>query len=247
MYFVGIDLAWSDKNSSGIAILKGDNKQAKLVSSGIVHSDDDIINYIKSNINENDAHIGIDAPLIVPNEEGRRIAEAIVSDLFRKYHAGAHPSNRKRLSQWSGKIRGEEISRLLEKEGYNHDPFISKGEISRKFYEVFPHPSMVVLFNMDLILKYKLKPKRDYEYRWNEFKKYQEYLKNISTLSLPDEIVNKDVTKLKGKALKNYEDLLDAVFCAYICYYSWLNPEKCKVLGSMEEGYIYTPVFSHMM
>ena len=250
MLFIGIDLAWSEKNATGIAVLKGDKNKAELCFGDTLLSDNEIISCVKKYVKDKNAFIAIDAPLIVPNEEGRRHAEALTGMLFRKYDAGAHPSNRKRLSQWSGKIRGEEISRLLEKNKFKQDPYIKKFERTRKFFEVYPHPSMVVLFKLDKILQYKSKPKRDYAFLYKEFRKYQKYLKDLEKkrpkLVLPKKITNRDVRKLKGKALKNYEDLLDAVFCAYLAYYTWHHPDKCAVLGGMEEGYILTPVFEDM-
>jgi predicted RNase H-like nuclease len=246
MFFVGIDLAWSTRNGSGIVILKGDKSKVNFVCGDVLHSDKEIINYIEKNVKDENAFISIDTPLIVPNLEGRRIAEVKVGELFRKYNAGAHPSNRRRLSQWTGTIRGEEISKKLIKKGFKHHPYIKKHERTRKFFEVYPHPSMVVLFNLDVILKYKLKPKRDYEFRWKEFKKYQNHLKKINSLNLPNEIINKNVRKLRGNALKSYEDLLDGVFCAYLSYYHWTNPDKCKVLGNMKGGYKTTPIFDFM-
>ena len=109
---------------------------------------------------------------------------------------------------------------------------------------------MVVLFNLDRIIRYKSKPKRDYEFRWKEFRTYQKHLKNLEkakpSLVLPKEFY-KDVRKLRAKKLKNYEDMLDAVFCAYIAYYFWAKPEKCAVLGDMRKGYILTPMFDSMM
>lgn len=246
MYFIGIDLAWSNKNASGIAVIKGSKNKGEVIYSGIIHSDKEIIDFINNNIGDKYAFIAIDAPLIVPNKEGRRIAEAEVGKLFRKYNAGAHPANRTRLGSWSGgKIRGEEISKLLEKNGFKQSPFIKKSESSRKFFEVYPHPSMVVLFNLESVLKYKNKPKRDYNFRWLEFKKYQNYLKKLKNpaIIIPKEITEKKLKGLRGGSLKNYEDRLDAIFCAYIAYYFWLHPEKCKVLGNMKGGYILTPVF----
>lgn len=250
MLFVGIDLAWSKKNSTGIAVLEGNRKAAKLRCAGTVLSDQEIIDYVKKEVADNNAFIAIDAPLIVPNEKGRRIAEVAVGELFRKYDAGAHPANRQRLSAWSGEIRGEEISKLLENEKFRHNPFIRKFENSRKFFEVYPHPSMVVLFKLDKILRYKAKQKRDYKSRWREFKKYHAELKKLGNSSprlvLPSEILEKDVRKLRAKHLKQYEDLLDAIFCAYIAYYAWAKPGNCAVLGNMKGGYILTPVFEEM-
>jgi len=246
MKFVGIDLAWSTRNGSGITVLQGDRKGVELVSSDVLLSDEDIINYLRKHVGSDDALISIDAPLIVPNENGRRLAEDVVGRLFRKYNAGAHPANRTRLSSWTGTIRGEELTALLEKEGFEHNPFIERYEKSRKLFEVYPHPSIVVLFNLDKILQYKAKPKRDYEFRWAEFEKYQKHLSNLPGLTLPRAIIGQNVRQLKGKALKNYEDRLDSILCAYISYYAWINPDKCAVLGNMKKGYIMTPIFEHM-
>lgn len=250
MYFVGIDLAWSTKNGSGISILKGDENKAELIKYDIKYSDSEILDFINKEVGENDALIAIDAPLIVPNESGRRIAEEEVGKLFRKFNAGAHPANRQRLSSWTGTIRGEEISKVLEKEGFLHNPYIKKGEKTRTFFEVYPHPSTVVLFNLDKILKYKAKPKRDYNFRYIEFEKYLKHLKNLekseTKLLLPKEIAETKLRELKAQKLKDFEDTLDSVFCAYIAYYCWKNPDNCAVLGNMKGGYILTPIFDYM-
>src|SRR3989344_7774586 len=118
MLFIGIDLAWSENNKSGIAILEGDNKKVKLISTSLALKDPEIIELIEKSVKDNNALISIDAPLIVPNKDGRRLAEALVGKLFRKYNAGAHPSNRKRLSSFTGSIRGEELSKKLESAGF---------------------------------------------------------------------------------------------------------------------------------
>ena len=251
MFFLGIDLAWSTKNGTGLVLLEGDKKQAKLVKHALAYSDKEIMDFVKENIGEKKALIAIDAPLTVPNETGRRLAEEEVGKLFRKYNAGAHPANRTRLSSWTGSIRGEDITNLLTKEGFKHDPNLKQFEETRKTFEVYPHPSIVVLFNLPKILQYKNKPHRDYEFRWNEFRKYQEHLKELEkakpSLKLPPEITSRSLKGLKGNALKDYEDTLDGVLCAYIAYYYWANPSKCAILGSVEKGYILTPVFDGML
>ncbi len=250
MFFVGIDLAWSPRNGTGLAIVEGNKKEAKVVFNDVIQTDEDIIQHIQDKVKNSKALIAIDAPLIVPNEEGRRVAEAVVGQLFRKYHAGAHPSNRKRLSQWSGTIRGEELVKKLIIAGFDHNPEIKKFEATRKCFEVYPHPSMVVLFNLKKILQYKAKPKRTHEFLCDMFKQYQQHLRALKkskpAFHIPEVMLKQDVAKLKGKALKRYEDKLDAIFCAYISYYVWSQPDKCAVLGSMQEGYILTPIFDHM-
>lgn len=249
MYFAGIDIAWSDNNPSGIAFLKADEDSGSLVEVDIVETDEEIIDRIKQVVGKEDAVITVDAPLKVPNETGRRPAEEVVGKLFSKYDAGAHPANRKRLSQWTDRVRGEDIVAKLESEGFEHNPYIERNENCRKIVEVYPHPSMVALFDLEKILKYKNKSGRDYEFLYEEFRKYQENLKELKNrepaLETP-EIVEKDVEGMIGKTLKQYEDKLDALFCAYTGYYYWANPRECEVLGNTEEGYIMTPIKQDM-
>lgn len=244
---MGIDLAWSPKNYSGIAILEGNKSKGVVTKAETVLSDQEILLNVM-NLNSQPALIAIDSPLIVPNQVGRREAEKITGHLFRKYNAGAHPSNRVRLSQWSGTIRGEEITNQIVSLGITHSPHITQYEKTRKVFEVYPHPSMVVLFNLEKILRYKAKPKRDYALRYKEFQKFLELLSCLKnpSISLPEEITYTKIESLKAKQLKAFEDKLDAIFCAYIAYYAWCHPEKCAVLGSMEKGYIFTPIFPEM-
>jgi len=109
---------------------------------------------------------------------------------------------------------------------------------------------MVVLFKLNKILQYKAKPKRDYKFRYEAFKNYIKYLKNLKNkkpkLIIPEELFKKDISKMKGQELKNYEDKLYAIFCSYIAYYSWMFPENCAVLGNIKQGYILTPVTNYM-
>ena len=249
MYFVGVDIAWSENNPTGVAVLEGDKESASLRAIDLVETDEEIIEFIAEETNEEDAIVTIDAPLKVPNEEGRRPAEEVVGQLFSKYDAGAHPANRKRLSQWTGRVRGEEMVEKLENEGFTHSPELERHERCRKVMEVYPHPSMVALFDLDQILKYKKKSGRDYDFVYEEFERFQENLKQLenreAALETP-EIVEKDVEGLIGQDLKAYEDKLDALFCAYIAYSYWKKPVECEILGNQEEGYILTPVKPEM-
>jgi predicted RNase H-like nuclease len=65
----------------------------------------------------------------------------------------------------------------------------------------------------------------------------------ISRNAVFDKICSSDISKMKGKGLKNHEDLLDAIICAYTAYYYWYwGNRKCKIFGDKENGYIVTPI-----
>lgn len=242
MIFIGLDLAWSDRNYTGLAIFEGDELGARVLAVRLVRSDEEIIEEIDRASKGKPVFVAIDAPLVVPNRTGRRRAEELVGMLFRQFDAGAHPANRTRLKSSCGRVRGEDIVRLLAEKKISHDPQCKPFERSRKCFEVYPHPAMVVIFGLKRILRYKAKPKRSLEERHAAFKEYQRLLRNLPDLHLPIDLVSQEVSLLNNTALKEYEDMLDGVFCGYIAYYAWKHPEKCAVLGNLREGYILTPV-----
>ena len=129
MYFVGIDLSWSPKNDTGVAILKKTATHESNIekvnlditslepvlyyNSAILKSDEEIVSYICDFIGDNPCFIGVDATLTVSNIQGNREAEKQLNKDFRKYHAGTHPVNRTILSKYSGYVRGERISKMF--------------------------------------------------------------------------------------------------------------------------------------
>ena len=56
------------------------------------------------------------------------------------------------------------------------------------------------------------------------------------------ELLSRNPGELRGRQLKNYEDQLDAVFCAYLAYYFWYwRDERSEVFGDTATGYILNP------
>jgi predicted RNase H-like nuclease len=249
MYFVGIDLAWSPKNLSGVCVSEGEEK-ASVVCTDLLRTDSEIVEYVSSVVEERPCIIAIDAPLVVPNKKGRRIADELVTKFFREYEAGAHPTNRERLEKFGG-LRGETLVTLFEEKGFSHEPYFKPRSCVRVVMEVFPHPAQVVLFGLPKTLKYKFKKGRSKELVLSEFQKYLELLKTLKnktpSLSLPGEFLEMDIRSMKRAELKHYEDILDAVFCSYIAQYYWYwGLEKNHIFGNKESGYIVTPVFPGM-
>ncbi len=241
-----MDLAWSNNQKTGIAVAEGGEEGAEIKEVLLLKSDEEIRDFIKDRTEGKPVFISIDAPLIVPNEKGRRIAEDLIQKIFQSYKAVAYPANRSKLLRFYGVIRGEKLSALLEDLDIKQDPFIKRFERARKFFEVYPHPAIVSIFNLKEIIKYKYRPGRSQEFIKKELKRYMKLLKSLERakppFKVPPCITQKDLGSLKGKSLKEFEDLLDAVMCSYIAFFCWSNPERCRVLGDLKEGYILTPV-----
>jgi len=252
--FIGIDLAWSGKNPTGLAALDTDptGQVATLLEppTQTILTDAPIVAFVEQAAGDDPTVIvAIDAPLAVPNFTGRRPAEARLSAAFQRFHAGAHPANRQRLGSYNGgEVRGEVIVQALEGMGIRHSPVIAPRQPTRQVIEVYPHPAMIVLFNLDRVLKYK----RRREGRREEFKKYQNYLRGLQTASpaliIPAsfDLLGEQHLDRRGKSLKAYEDQLDGIFCAYIGLYYWFwGAERCHIFGDADDytkGYIVSPV-----
>ena len=90
MRFIGLDLAWGERARTGVAAL---DDAGRLVSCACVTTDDEIAAFAAEHA-PGDCVIAIDAPLIVPNEVGQRVAERLVARRFGRYAAAAYPANR---------------------------------------------------------------------------------------------------------------------------------------------------------
>lgn len=208
--FIGIDLAWGEKNLSGFCVLQESAKKLKIIDIKLLKSIDDIVQEIQKYI-DYDVHVGVDAPLVIPNETGNREVEKLFNKDFAKYKISMLPANRRLLTKYSPKIRSEELFLKLQEIGFkrdfNHD---------KSIYEVYTHSTIAMCFNNHEILPYKRKKGRDSNFIKEQLCIYRDYLKKEIHVH---EVFKKDISSLKGQGLKDYEDKLDACTCAYSIYY----------------------------
>ncbi|HEY7293802.1 MAG TPA: DUF429 domain-containing protein [Dehalococcoidia bacterium] len=247
MQFIGIDLAWSPRNRSGAAVLRGDGSGGRLLDLSLLGGDDEIVGYIERHTGTGPAIVAVDAPLCVPNESGRRACEAELQRVFGRYQAGPHPANRGLLA-FDGVVRGEALVEALMRRGYVHAPAIAAGEPVRRVIEVFPHPATIALFGLSRTLKYKKagQPARRAE-ALADWRRYQECLRSLAGADPPlaghEPFLGEDVAALRGGALKGYEDRADALLCAYIGLYGYRwGVARCRAFGDLTGGYVFTPV-----
>lgn len=249
MRFIGLDLAWSARNRTGAVVIEGDERAGRVVASALLGDDEQVVRFVRDHAGDDPATpalVAIDAPLRVPNVGGRRCAEAEIGSMFARYHAGAHPANRTRLAP-NGVVRGEALVERLEALGFAHHPEVAALAPTRQIVEVYPHPAMVSIFELDRIVKYKARPALSPEARRTGFHDYHRYLAGLATgqpaLYGADELLDRDLAGLRGAALKGHEDQLDGLMCAYIGHYLWRwGMARARVFGSLKGGSITSPV-----
>ena len=235
MHFVGLDLAWGEKNQTGVAAIDADGR---LLHVGAAGDDESIAAAIAPYLRD-DCVVAIDAPLIVPNQAGARPCERALNRDFSRFEAGARPAFRERPE--FNPPRGEVLAIRL---GLDLDP---ASHARRRAIEVFPHPASVVLFNLDKTLKYK---RGKFEDRKRALLELMTHIEELDDKT-PRLRVNRSVTwvELRKRVeaatrpgqLDRDEDPVDAVLCAYIALYRYQRPEDVTTYGDFETGYIVTP------
>ena len=236
MYFVGLDLAWGENNQTGIAVIDADGR---LDYVGAATDDDSIVASLEPYVS-GECLVGIDAPLVVNNPSGRRRAEAELTADFGKFDAGAHPANTG-IGVFADVPRGARIAETL---GLDIDP---ASQSARRAIEVYPHPAMVVLFELDRTLKYK---RGDFPTRRAELLRLTDLIEELANFDpqlrvkhLPDwaQLRNIVAAATKPVHLQRAEDPVDAVVCAYIALYRDRRPGDVTMYGDFASGYVITP------
>ena len=241
MKFVGIDFGWTS-GASGLCYLVWEDEQLKILDLTTIVKIEAILTCIDSWISpEEPALIAVDAPTIINNQTGMRLVDKLTHKHFGKYHAGCYPANLNLA--FSDRTVG--LGNSLSARNFSHAPEIQAKQPGRYQIEVFPHPATINLFGLNKILKYK---KGKIAERKLELNKLRNHIINI----LPNSIPKLDPSSsnkipiiadgLKGKELKNIEDKLDSLLCAYIAAHWWYwGKQKNMVLGNLNTGYIVIP------
>ncbi|MEO8107341.1 MAG: DUF429 domain-containing protein [Actinomycetes bacterium] len=237
---VGIDLAWGTKARTGIAVLADDGR---LAASTSVVSDAEISAFLDEQASGR-VVAAIDAPLIVVNETGRRACEAELGRDFQAYHAGAHTSNL--AKPWfNPQPRGALLAASLN---WSLNPAVRPNAATSVAIEVYPHPAMVSLFELDRVIPYKNKRGRDLAALKAAFDELMNHMERVldATLDLRGSrrwsLLRATAADASRKVdLGRIEDEVDAIFCAYLAWL-WANDRQAlRVYGDYASGYIVTP------
>ena len=231
MYFVGVDLAWGERQQTGLAVL---DEEGHLLHVSAARTDEDIEAELTPYV-AGPCLVAIDAPLIVTNPTGSRPAERQLSKDFRRFEAGTHPSNTGK-PEFANGTRG---ARLCKRLRLDMDPRSGR---DRRALEVYPHPATIVLFGLGKTLKYKDKRGRDLEGLRAAMLTLMDHLERLVVTNRAwRDLRTKVETATRKSELGQVEDQVDAVVCAYVALFSARWPERTTTYGDFETGYIVTP------
>jgi predicted RNase H-like nuclease len=231
--FIGIDLGWYGK-PSGLASIRLDGSALRLRNIARLESVDEILDWIQSEAGSGSAMAAVDAPLIIRNQTGIRLAERQLNVDFRRFHAGCHAAN-------LGRPFAQNVisfSRRLEALGFRHGSSITPRQEGRFQIEVHPHAATVTLFELDRIVKYKRGTR---EQKARELRRLRRLA--ISRLPTLDPALALRLPAVpRAGSTKPIEDKIDAVLCAYIgaCWWRWAT-QRNRLYGDDENGYIVVP------
>jgi predicted RNase H-like nuclease len=230
---VGVDLAWGERAASGVVVVR----DGVVVDSATVVTDDEIAALVPA---EGPVTVAFDAPLVVPNDTGRRPCDAAISRCFARFHAGAYPANR--TLPW---LREPRAGRLAARLGLATDLAADRVAV-----EVYPHAAAVVLFGLDRVLPYKRRSGRTLDDRRAAALGLTEAIAGLGAADLPLDVaagprwsglVTAVADAPSQAALDRVEDELDAHLCAYVGALLMERPQACDVVGDPAEGAIVVP------
>lgn len=247
MNYIGIDLAWKiseqPRSRTGVAVI---DDGGRLIDVGILATDDEILGFVAKYSGDACA-VGIDAPLIIPNKTGQRPVERQLPSLG----TSAYPANRSLFERVYNGVRGEIIVDKLNGMGFKLVTEYFKDD-QHVVFEVFPSPFYRTILGLDSSIKIKkrrgvrvagirmgLGIAMDTLCRKPLNPPFTIDESAISILDAP--IISQDVGKLRGIALDQFGDMLDAIVSAYMVYMYHRKPEHVDVIGDLRDGYILLP------
>lgn len=243
MIFIGIDLAWSYKNDTGICIM--DDSGRVLRHQAAVLDDRALIDLIIS-FGPQAVCVGIDAPLVVTNTTGSRPAEGLMMrDRVNGHRLQAFNSNRAYFDRVFGGLRGEIIVQGVKRQIKEARVTDVMAPEPIKMMEIFPTGICAGMFPEEFPIGYKIKGKKRFEATKAGMKRLIERLhaeEAQGTITGATKALDIDLTDLTKKAYKNLEDKADAFLCAYGMYMIWQGLAEQRRYGSQEEGFIVIPV-----
>ncbi len=118
MHYVGVDLAWGEKGTTGLAAVDEDGVLLDVTERG---SDEEIHGWLQPWVAD-DCLVAIDAPIVVNNLTGNRPCESLIGKYFGRYNAYCHSANMSNPNF----AHGTRARRIADALGLDIDPASSR-------------------------------------------------------------------------------------------------------------------------
>lgn len=249
MKFIGIDLAWTYKNETGLCVIDESGHIEYLDAK--VYSDEDMIDVIM-NYADDDLCIAVDAPLVLENEKGAREADRLLTKArIHGHQLKLFMANRNFFIRSYGLVRGEvfakKLAEALESKRRKTIEFGFTATSGRNIMvETFPTGICCGLFPEIYPVKYKVKHKVSYTETNAALRKV---LSRICLAESRDENVNGVIehfdfskSEITKKEHKHIEDKMDAFLCAFGQLSIYKGYAKAMCFGDIKDGFITIPV-----
>lgn len=232
----GLDLAWqAEKNPSALAL--GCVQQNALKVTHLYPALVGVETLLQTLLlSPNLRGIAIDAPLVITNEYGQRPCEHALARDYAARRAACHPTN----LQLYPNASSVSLSQQLLQFGFDYRP----GE--RWQFECYPHPAIVECFALPERLLYKKGTVADKRAGQQQLAMHLLSLARSPVLplqladDLPVALQADEIARLRGRALKQNEDALDAIVCVYIAALYAIGATG-RWYGDVEHGCIWVP------
>lgn len=236
--YLGLDLAWAPRNSSGGAVMEiSEDGGASLVSSTSLRTHEDILGWIARNRGRAGCVLAVNAPLIVENTSGQRPCDAQLQDHFGEYHVDEYQVNTVNASH------PRTIGRALMRMGFDPNP-MAEGD---RVVETANQAAQVLLFGGERPVRLKAGPvgaRKDAVARFREamWERLGDAMPHLEETPALDALLEADLPSSNGSRVGDLEQRLEATLCAYTAAYLGLRgPESCAFLGDLETGYVLLP------
>lgn len=244
MKFIGIDLAWTYRNETGVCVLSETGEIQFLEAS--LYSDSEIANIILKT-GDRSLCVAVDAPLVLKNRSGARAADRqLARTRINGRAVRLFMANRNFFERTYGGVRGEVLAEVL-KEAVPDAAYGFLPEAGRcTLVETFPSGVCCGLFPELYPVRYKLRAKVDFEEIKREMGCLIDRLRALERerhlISGLSEHLAEFSPVMDRKSFKRFEDKVDALLSALGMYLIYTGAAESICFGAVDDGFITIPV-----
>ncbi|MFN7145360.1 MAG: hypothetical protein ACK4YP_16425, partial [Myxococcota bacterium] len=230
--YLGLDLGWTPRDSSGGVVLEPTEEGGvRVVSADSLRSHEDTLRWITRNRGRGQATLAMNAPLIVENLSGSRLCDRQLLEHFSRYRIDEYANNTVSASH------PRTMGRALMRMGFDPNP-ASDGD---RIVETHTQAAQVLLLGVDRPIRMKSGPiggRKESVERLRELIDDRLMGGDITPVleESPelDQLMNAHLPDLNGTRLGELEERLEALICGYVAaYLGQVGTDGCAFLGDL--------------